>query len=97
MILVVGATGIVGGMITRRLLEPGKEVRILVRSNSPSAQLAQEARATSAESLMEAGAQPVYGYLRDRASLGASENTYLVYGSEKLRTCTQFTEQGTSA
>ena len=46
---------------------------------------------------MEAGAQPVYGDLRDRASLGASENTYLVYGSEKLRTCTQFTEQGTSA
>jgi uncharacterized protein YbjT (DUF2867 family) len=96
MILVVGATGIVGGMITRQLLEQGKEVRIL-RSNSPSAQLAQEARATSAESLMEAGAQPVYGDLRDRASLGASENTYLVYGSEKLRTCTQFTEQGTSA
>ncbi len=31
MILVVGATGIVGGMITRQLLEQGKEVRILVR------------------------------------------------------------------
>ena len=36
MILVVGATGIVGGMITRRLLGQGKEVRILVRGNSLS-------------------------------------------------------------
>ena len=72
MILVVGATGIVGGMITRQLLEQDREVRILVRNNSPSAQLAQEGRATSAESLIEAGAQPVYGDLRDRASLDAA-------------------------
>ncbi|MDQ3911263.1 MAG: SDR family oxidoreductase [Actinomycetota bacterium] len=69
MILVVGATGIVGGMITRQLLEQGKEVRILVRHNSPSAQLVQEGRATSAEELIEAGAQSVHGDLRDRASL----------------------------
>lgn len=59
-------------MITRRLSEQGKEVRILVRSDSPSAQLAQEGRATSAEELVEAGAQPVYGDLRDRASLEAA-------------------------
>lgn len=72
MILVVGATGIVGGMITRQLLEQDREVRILVRNNSPSAQLAQEGRATSAESLIEAGAQPVYGDLRDRTSLDAA-------------------------
>jgi uncharacterized protein YbjT (DUF2867 family) len=72
MILVAGATGIVGGMITRRLLEQGKEVRILVRHNSPSEQLAREGRATSAEELMEAGAEPVYGDLRDRASLDAA-------------------------
>ena len=72
MILVIGATGIVGGMITRRLLEQSKEVRILVRNNSPSAQLAQDGRATPAESLTEAGAQPVYGDLRDRASLDAA-------------------------
>jgi len=72
MILVVGATGIVGGMVTRRLLEQGKEVRILVRANSPSEQLAQEGRATSAASLIGAGAQPVYGDLRDRASLDAA-------------------------
>ncbi len=36
MILVVGATGILGGMITCELLARGKEVRILVRWNSPS-------------------------------------------------------------
>jgi uncharacterized protein YbjT (DUF2867 family) len=34
MILVVGATGVVGGMITRGLLEQGREVRILVRRDS---------------------------------------------------------------
>jgi uncharacterized protein YbjT (DUF2867 family) len=59
-------------MITRRLLEQGKEVRILVRHNSPSEQLAKEGRATSAEELIEAGAEPVYGNLRDRASLDAA-------------------------
>jgi hypothetical protein len=36
---VIGATGIVGGMITRQLLEQGKEVCILVRHDSPSEQL----------------------------------------------------------
>ena len=71
MIAVIGATGIVGGMIVRRLLDRGKEVRILVRRDSLSAQLALEGRATSAESLIEAGAQPVHGDLRDRASLDA--------------------------
>ena len=71
MIAVIGATGIVGGMIVRRLLDRGKEVRILVRRDSPSAQLALEGRATPAESLIEAGAQPVHGDLRDRASLDA--------------------------
>jgi len=60
-------------MITRRLLEQSKEVRILVRNNSPSAQLAQDGRATPAESLTEAGAQPVHGDLRDRASLDAAD------------------------
>ena len=59
-------------MITRRLLEQGKEVRVLVRHNSPSEQLAKEGRATSADELIEAGAQPVYGDLRERASLDAA-------------------------
>jgi NADH dehydrogenase len=72
MILVVGATGVVGGMITRRLLERGDEVRILVRTNSPSERLAREGRATSAEELIAAGASPAYGDMRDRASLDAA-------------------------
>jgi NADH dehydrogenase len=67
--LVVGATGNLGGMIARRLLQAGKDVRILVRHNSPSEELAKQGRATSAASLVEAGAQPVYGDLKDRASL----------------------------
>lgn len=72
MISVIGATGIVGGMITRQLLEDGQEVRILVRHNSPSEQMAREGRATSAEELIGAGAQPMYGDMRDRASLDAA-------------------------
>src|SRR3712207_4114174 len=69
MILVVGATGVVGGMVTRRLLDEDKEVRVLVRRDSPSSQLVQQGLATSAEELAEAGAHPVHGDLRDRASL----------------------------
>jgi uncharacterized protein YbjT (DUF2867 family) len=69
MILVVGATGRVGGTITRQLLEQGKEVRILVRENSPSAQLAPQGLATDSSTLIAAGAQPVYGDLKDEASL----------------------------
>ena len=69
MILIVGATGILGGMITQRLLEAGKEVRILVRHNSPAEEMAKQRMATSPQLLIEAGAQPVYGDLKDRASL----------------------------
>jgi uncharacterized protein YbjT (DUF2867 family) len=69
MILVVGATGILGGLITQRLLGEGQDVRILVRHNSPAEQMALQGMATSARSLIDAGAQPVYGDLKDRASL----------------------------
>jgi uncharacterized protein YbjT (DUF2867 family) len=72
LILIVGATGLLGGMITRQLLEQGNEVRILVRKNSPSEQLAQQGMATPARSLIEAGARPVYGDLKDPASLAAA-------------------------
>ena len=51
------------------MLAQGKEVRILVRENSPSEALAAQGMATSARTLIEAGAQPVYGDLKDRASL----------------------------
>ena len=60
MILVVGATGQLGSVITRRLLEQGKDVRILVREGS-------EYRALEA-----AGALPVVGDLKNRASLDAA-------------------------
>ena len=69
MILVVGATGILGGIITQRLLGEGKDVRILVRHNSPAEAMAAQGMATSARSLIAAGARPVYGDLKDRASL----------------------------
>lgn len=69
MILIVGATGILGGMITQRLLGEGKDVRILVRQDSPSEQMAKQRMATSAQFLINAGAKPVYGDLKDRASL----------------------------
>jgi uncharacterized protein YbjT (DUF2867 family) len=69
MILVVGATGILGGMITLKLLADGKQVRILVRHNSPAEQMALQGMATSAKTLIEAGAIPVYGDLKDRMSV----------------------------
>ena len=56
MILVVGATGMVGGMIVDGLLEQGKPVRALVRSESGANRGAR-------------GAETVVGDLKDRASL----------------------------
>lgn len=72
MILVVGATGRLGGLITRQLLAQGKTVRIVVRPNSPSAELARAGMATSAQELIDAGAQPVAADLKDRTSLDAA-------------------------
>lgn len=72
MILVVGATGVLGGMITQRFLGQGKSVRILVRRNSPAEQMALQGMATSPQALIGGGAQPVYGDLKDRGSLGAA-------------------------
>jgi NADH dehydrogenase len=60
MILVLGATGRLGGIITQRLLAEGKPVRILVRPTS------------AYQALVEAGAQPTIGDLKDRASLDAA-------------------------
>jgi len=59
-------------MITRRLLGEGKQVRVLVRHNSPADQMALQGMATPARTLIEAGAGPVYGDLKDRASLDAA-------------------------
>jgi uncharacterized protein YbjT (DUF2867 family) len=60
MILVVGATGMLGGMIARRLLEDDREVRVLVRPGSDH------------QALVEAGAEPVSGDLKNPGSLGAA-------------------------
>ena len=57
MILVVGASGSLGGMIAQRLLAQGKKVRILTRGNA------------LVSSIVEAGAEPVDGDLKEPASL----------------------------
>jgi len=57
MILVVGATGNLGGAVTRMLLAQGQPVRILARSQS------------NYQPLAEAGAQVVLGDLKERGSL----------------------------
>jgi uncharacterized protein YbjT (DUF2867 family) len=72
MILIVGATGLLGGLITTKLLAQGKQVRILIRHDSPSTMMAQQGMATASETLLKAGAEPVYGDLRDRTSLDAA-------------------------
>lgn len=72
MILVVGATGLLGGMITRQLLAQRKEVRILARENSPSEELAKQGLATPAQSLINLGASPISGDLKEPASLAAA-------------------------
>jgi NADH dehydrogenase len=57
MILILGATGLLGGRITRQVLQDRQDIRILVRPNSPY------------HPLVEAGAQPVFGDLKDPRSL----------------------------
>src|SRR5690242_9593411 len=59
MILVVGATGLVGGIVAQQLLNNANSLRILVRPQSKA----------NYQSLVDKGAQPVLGDLKDRASL----------------------------
>ncbi|HEX2915263.1 MAG TPA: SDR family oxidoreductase [Chloroflexia bacterium] len=76
MILVAGATGNLGSAITRMLLAQGKEVRILVRPQS------------NYQPLVQAGAQPVFGDLKDRASLDpacAGVDTVITTANTALR------------
>lgn len=72
MILVVGATGLLGGMITQQLLQQGKKTRILIRHNSPASELAKQGLGTPAQTLIDAGAQHAYGDLKDPDSLAAA-------------------------
>ncbi len=60
MILVVGATGMVGGEICRRLVSRGETVRALVRSTSDPGKV---------EALRALGVRPTTGDVRDRESL----------------------------
>jgi uncharacterized protein YbjT (DUF2867 family) len=60
MILIAGATGQLGTLIARTLLQQGKPVRVLVRSGS------------SYHDLVAAGAQPMVGDLKDADSLRAA-------------------------
>jgi uncharacterized protein YbjT (DUF2867 family) len=60
MILVIGATGQLGGLITRSLLDRGEAVRILTRDGS------------AYDDLRAAGAQPAMGDLKDATSLAAA-------------------------
>lgn len=74
MILIVGATGSLGGAITHALLARKTPVRILVRQASST-----EAHGGSVQELIAAGAQPVYGDLKNRGSLDvACEGTETV-------------------
>lgn len=59
-VLVIGATGALGGTITRGLVEDGRDVRILVRPQSAYGPL------------VELGCEPALGDLKDRASLDAA-------------------------
>jgi uncharacterized protein YbjT (DUF2867 family) len=63
MILVAGATGLIGGEICRRLAARGEPVRALVRPTSDPAQVG---------ALLAAGVETVVGDLRDRPSLAAA-------------------------
>jgi uncharacterized protein YbjT (DUF2867 family) len=63
MILVVGATGLLGSEICRRLTAGGKPTRALVRSTSDQAKV---------DKLKRCGAEIVQGDLRDGASLNAA-------------------------
>lgn len=69
MILVVGGTGILGGIIVHRLLAEGKAVRVLLRHTSPAEVMAKDNMATSPKSLIDAGAEPAYGDLKQPESL----------------------------
>ena len=63
MVLVVGASGMLGAEICRRLVQDGHSVRALVRQGTGATRLAV---------LRAAGATPVEGDLRDPASLAAA-------------------------
>lgn len=82
MILIVGATGSLGGAIAQALLARGEAVRILVRQDVPGVTGGQ------AHSLVAAGAEPVRGDIKDRGSLDhacAGVHTVITTANSALR------------
>jgi len=65
MVLVVGATGYLGGQICRQLIEKNKKVRGLVRTTSDPNKVSQ---------LKELGVEIIVGDLKDKASLSNAMN-----------------------
>jgi uncharacterized protein YbjT (DUF2867 family) len=63
MILIVGASGVLGTAICRRLAARGKPIRALVRTTTDPAKI---------DTLRELGAELVFGDLKDRASLDSA-------------------------
>ncbi|WP_397546194.1 SDR family oxidoreductase [Rhodothermus marinus] len=72
MVLMVGATGLLGGRITQRLLARRLPVRMLMRPGSVAETLAAQGMATSPRALEAAGARPVTGDLKDPDTLEAA-------------------------
>jgi uncharacterized protein YbjT (DUF2867 family) len=64
MILVVGATGALGGLIARRLLATGRKVRILVRPGS------------TYQPLVAAGAEAIIGDLKEPLDMREASARY---------------------
>lgn len=82
MILIVGATGSLGGAIAQALLARGEAVRILVRQDVTGATGGQ------AHPLVAAGAEPVRGDIKDRGSLDlacAGVHTIITTANSALR------------
>jgi uncharacterized protein YbjT (DUF2867 family) len=72
MILIVGATGSLGGRLTHTLLAQGRPVRTLVRSRALWEGLLDEEQSSAAWTLVEAGAKTVQGDLKNRVSIRAA-------------------------
>lgn len=62
-VLVTGATGFVGGHLSKRLLEQGAVCRVLVRKSADSAKI---------KALADAGAEICYGDVTDKQSVAAA-------------------------
>lgn len=72
MILIVGATGSLGGRLTHLLLARGMSVRTLVRSRALWEGLLDEEQSSAAWTLVEAGAKTIQGDLKNRVSIRAA-------------------------